>query len=103
MSKEQQQLPQKPRPAFEHIDLVCKQIVLPDNNARTRKITGSPELLRYERLVLVVCSLTRWPVPYPFASSVVLGLKRMIPELLLEADATIALCTRGSGFVGEVF
>ena len=37
--------------------------------------------------VLVVYSLTWWPVPWPFASSMKLGLKRVMPKPLLEADA----------------
>ena len=38
-------------------------------------------------VVLAVCPLTRWPVPRPLASSVVLGLRGMKPKPLLEADA----------------
>ena len=37
--------------------------------------------------VLVVCSLTRWPVPWPFASSMSWRLERMMPKPLPEADA----------------
>ena len=37
--------------------------------------------------VLVVCSLTRWPVPWPFASSMKWRSKRMMPKPLPEADA----------------
>ena len=42
---------------------------------------GPPEAL------LVVCSLTRWPVPWPFASSMRWRLERMMPKPLPEADA----------------
>ena len=37
--------------------------------------------------VFVVCALTRLPEQRPFALSIVMGLKRMMPKPLLEADA----------------
>ena len=37
--------------------------------------------------VLVVFSLTWWPVPLLFVPSMILGFKRMMPKPLLEADA----------------
>ena len=53
-------------------------------------------------MVLVVCSLARWPVPCLFESSVVLGMKRVVPKLLLEADAPWGGAHKGAKAVRSV-
>ena len=52
-----------------------------DGLAHPMADVGPPEA------VLVVCSLTRWPVPWPFASLMKWKLRRVMPKPLPEADA----------------
>ena len=53
--------------------------------------------------MLIVRSLTRWPVPWPFESLMMLLLKNCDAEAATRSRGAMERCKRGGGDVAEVF